>query len=155
MLDDLIRFHKEIEGVIARQIAEISSGTCKKCQVPCCREDICGEVDESYFLSRIIDKKCRKKENKWLAGQGCILEYGRPLLCRAYFCDELLALAAEEILLVKQCINDWKLVYKNFANGRSLLTVGPETMNTARLEKTLMKSEKFRQKWLTPVSRSC
>jgi len=152
LLEELVRFHKEAEEIIARRIAEICRETCSACQTPCCNEHMCSEADDSYFLTRIIGADSRKNSGKWFDGNGCMLQYGRPMLCRDYFCDELLVLAAEKIVPVRQFIKDWKLVYKNFASNRSLLVVGPDAMNTARLEKTLVKSEKFRQKWMPPTS---
>lgn len=149
LLEDLMRFHKEAEGVIALRISEICSATCGQCQNPCCREDICIEAEESYFLALILEKRCEKNGNKWFDEQGCILQYGRPFLCRSFFCDELLALAPGKILVAKEFMNDWKLVYKNFAGNCGLLDSEPDKINPARLQKTLSKAEKFRRKWLS------
>lgn len=150
MLKELIKFHRQAEEIIARQVAEICARTCGACAEPCCHEDVCIEADNSYFLSLIRDPHCRKNNHTWLGENGCTLTHGRPLFCRDFFCHTLLAESPEKIVAAREFIADWKQVYKNFAGSRSLLVVEQEKITAARIEKTMKKSEKFRKKWMAP-----
>ncbi len=76
-------------------MVQICSDTCGMCTACCCRADICEEAADSAFLSKLlkrqgIDADQMDERFGWLDLHGCALEYGRPPVCYAYFCDELI-----------------------------------------------------------------
>ena len=95
-IDDLIPLYADMENQIRRLMAQLFGGTCALCTVCCCRTDICEEVADSAFLSRLLELQGRRAEEideryGWLGLHGCILDAGRPPVCYSYFCDELFA----------------------------------------------------------------
>lgn len=58
----------------------------------------------------------------WLDVHGCLLEYGRPPICYAYYCDELLARLPDE---------ESRLVAKTL--GQLLFHVGKDALDGAQL----------------------
>jgi hypothetical protein len=94
--DSFLEKYAALESQIRTHMTQLFSETCGLCTACCCRVDICEEVQESAFLRRLLIKQGRSTEELddrfgWLDLQGCSLEYGRPPICYAYFCDELLA----------------------------------------------------------------
>jgi len=56
---------------------------------------------ESAFLSSLLEEQGVTENDMdhrygWLNHQGCSLKYGRPPICYAFFCDELLARLPDE-----------------------------------------------------------
>jgi hypothetical protein len=95
-IDDLIPLYADMENQIRRLMTRLFGSTCALCTACCCRSDICEEVAESAFLSRMLDLQGRRPDEidaryGWLGLHGCILDSGRPPVCYSYFCDELLA----------------------------------------------------------------
>lgn len=91
-----INQYAELEEIIRHLMLQLCSGTCEICTACCCRADICEEAVESAFLSLLLQKQGlseHKMDEKygWLDLHGCSLNYGRPPVCYAYYCDELLA----------------------------------------------------------------
>ena len=90
-LEDYVSFESRIRSTMIRLFSE----TCGMCTACCCRIDICEEVGESAFLSRLLEGQGRTLDDMdhrygWLELHGCSLEHGRPPVCYTYFCDELL-----------------------------------------------------------------
>ena len=84
----------DLENQVRRLMMELCSDTCAICTACCCRADICEEVAESAFLSRLLERQGRRTEDfderyGWLDLHGCTLDSGRPPVCYSYFCDEL------------------------------------------------------------------
>jgi len=84
------RLEKDVQGLMQ----ELCQPVCSLCAATCCRYDICEEVSESPFLS-LLQKTFSPDEyiNErygWLGPAGCLLRRGRPPICYAFFCDELL-----------------------------------------------------------------
>ncbi len=84
-------------------MSHLFSDICGLCTACCCRADICEEALQSAFLSQLL-KRQGLSENQlddrygWLNTDGCSLEYGRPPICYAYYCDQLLErLANDEV----------------------------------------------------------
>ena len=96
MLDDILPAYAELEANVGRLMARLFGETCGLCTACCCRVDICEEAQESAFLSRLLRMQGRTggeldERLGWLDLHGCSLKHGRPPICYAYFCDELLA----------------------------------------------------------------
>ena len=94
-IEDLLEPYAELENSINQRMKELFSETCGMCTACCCRADICEEAMESAFLSRLLEKQGLSAIDMddrygWLDLNGCSLEYGRPPICYAYFCDQLL-----------------------------------------------------------------
>ncbi len=95
-IDAILDPYAELEQSVCRLIKELFSDTCALCTACCCRADICEEATQSAFLSQLLLRQGLSEENMddrygWLDLHGCSLEYGRPTICYAYFCDQLLA----------------------------------------------------------------
>ena len=95
-INDILKPYAELEASIRQRVVELFSETCGSCTACCCRADICEEALESAFLSKLLELQGLSMADMddrygWLDLDGCSLEYGRPPICYAYFCDELLA----------------------------------------------------------------
>jgi hypothetical protein len=127
-LEDFLEAYAELERSIQELMGQLFSETCGLCTACCCRVDICEEATQSAFLSRLLkrqelDAKDLDDRYGWLDQNGCSLEYGRPPICYAYFCDQLLArLPDDETRYVtrvlgrlmdyigQKALNEWHLV---------------------------------------------
>ena len=94
-IEDLLMPYAELERSVNHRMKELFSETCGMCTACCCRADICEEAMESAFLSKLLEKQGLSANDMddrygWLDINGCSLEYGRPPICYAYFCDQLL-----------------------------------------------------------------
>ncbi|NCC51849.1 MAG: hypothetical protein EOM20_11610 [Spartobacteria bacterium] len=91
----VIRRYARVEQDIRALVQERCSHICGLCPVICCRYDICEEVGDSPFLSLLqalyTPDEYMDDRYGWLGGAGCLLTCGRPPVCYAFFCDELLA----------------------------------------------------------------
>ncbi len=95
-IEDLLEPYAELEAGIRQLMVRMCGDICGMCTVCCCRADICEEAIESAFLHKLLKRQGLTADQMddrigWLDLQGCSLEYGRPPVCYAYFCDELLA----------------------------------------------------------------
>jgi len=94
--DLFVEKYVELESAVRQRMTELFSESCGICTACCCRADICEEAGESAFLARLLEMQGLRADDMderygWLDLHGCSLEYGRPPVCYAYFCDELLA----------------------------------------------------------------
>lgn len=94
-MNDLIATYIELETDIQHLMTSMCTDACALCTACCCRADICEEVGQSAFLSLLLKEQNRSNDQMddrfgWLDNNGCSLEYGRPPICYAYFCDQLL-----------------------------------------------------------------
>lgn len=95
-IDSFIEAYIELETLVCRLQSSLFSETCGLCTACCCRVDICEETTQSAFLSLLLERqklggKDLDERFGWLDQHGCTLEFGRPPVCYAYFCDQLLA----------------------------------------------------------------
>ena len=95
-INDLLEPYAELETAIRQLTVQLFSDTCGMCTACCCRADICEEATGSAFLSLLLERQGLQMDGLderfgWLDLHGCSLEYGRPPVCYAYYCDELLA----------------------------------------------------------------
>lgn len=91
----------ELESRISQLMKRLFSDICGLCTACCCRVDICEEATQSAFLSQLLTQQGLEEKDLddrfgWLDQNGCSLEYGRPPICYAYFCDQLLARLPDE-----------------------------------------------------------
>ncbi len=98
--DDLpraIRQYAELEMEINQAVSERLHWVCAACEEPCCRPDVCRQVVESWWLREVS----RHVHGKWwpddwqsrdeciaMTDRGCMLEAGRPAICRSFVCDK-------------------------------------------------------------------
>lgn len=95
-IHDILEPYAELEKSVIRTMKEMFGGLCGMCTACCCRADICEEAAASPFLSLLLQRQGLDKDDMddrfgWLDSDGCTLEYGKPPVCHAYFCDELAA----------------------------------------------------------------
>ena len=93
--DEATEAYIELERQVARLMARMFGDLCGICTVCCCRADICEEALQSAFLSHLLRRQGLDETQiddrfGWLETNGCRLEYGRPPICYAYYCDQLL-----------------------------------------------------------------
>jgi hypothetical protein len=123
-----INRYSELEHSIRNLMSTLFSGICGSCTACCCRADICEEAIQSAFLSLLLEKQGLDKDQMddrygWLDLDGCSLKYGKPPICYAYYCDQLLARLPDEetqfsakVLgkliqhIGENALNDWHLV---------------------------------------------
>lgn len=95
-IESIIHPYIELECAVRELMGQLVSHTCGMCTACCCRVDICEETLQSAFLALLLkDQELGAKDLDdrygWLDQRGCSLDYGRPPICYAYFCDQLLA----------------------------------------------------------------
>ena len=95
-IEELFEPYARLESILLERLADWIGSVCGICTVCCCRADICEEALESAFLSRLLikqglDETEMSEQYGWLMPSGCRLRFGRPPICHAYFCDQLLA----------------------------------------------------------------
>ena len=127
-LEDFMEAYAELEGSVQELMSQLFSETCGLCTACCCRVDICEEAVQSAFLSQLLKRQeldAKDLDDRYgcLDQSGCFLEYGRPPICYAYFCDQLLVrLPDDETRYVtrvlgrlmdyigEKALNEWHLV---------------------------------------------
>ena len=89
---NLIERYVHLEMQVQKLTAPFSRHYCRGCSGACCREEICNESVESLFLSTLVGlQKIRyDPTNGWQSPAGCRLDFGRPLVCYEYFCEEIM-----------------------------------------------------------------
>lgn len=95
-LESFLNDYAALESRIRAVMLRLFSETCGMCTACCCRVDICEEAHQSAFLSLLLSKQGLSASDMddrfgWLDLHGCSLKVGRPPICYAFFCDELLA----------------------------------------------------------------
>ncbi len=100
-VEEIVEPYVEMERRVRELMTSFFSETCGLCTACCCRADICEEVADSAFLRLLLRKQDRAVSDMddrygWLDVNGCTLEVGRPPICYAYFCDEILARLPDE-----------------------------------------------------------
>lgn len=114
-LPTLVSAYAALESSVRSLMSDLFSTACGMCTACCCRADICEEALNSAFLSQLLGRQGLGPKDiddryGWLDLHGCTLEYGKPPVCYAYFCDHLLArLPDEETRFVVQVLG--KLMY--------------------------------------------
>ena len=96
VMSDILKPYADLEHSIQQLMTQLCSETCGMCTACCCRADICEEATSSAFLSLLLERQGLTADDMddrfgWLDLNGCSLDYGRPPICYAYFCNELLS----------------------------------------------------------------
>jgi len=94
-IENILEPYAELEQSVGRLMKGLFSEMCGMCTACCCRVDICEEAVASPFLALLLRKQGLGESELddrygWLDLDGCSLQYGRPPICYAYFCDSLL-----------------------------------------------------------------
>ena len=100
-LDEFVSAYGRFEKSVQELLGKLFKGDCEWCTACCCEVHLCEETERSVFLQRLLNRQGLKQSEMdpkygWLESFGCRLEYGRPPVCYAYFCDELLNKFPEE-----------------------------------------------------------
>jgi hypothetical protein len=100
-LSEFYAAYAELERSVGRLMTEWCGESCGLCTACCCRADICEEALQSAFLAHLLQEQGLSDSEPderygWLDLHGCSLAYGRPPVCYAYFCDELLSGLTDE-----------------------------------------------------------
>lgn len=115
--------HIDVESILQSLAALQDENPCARCANVCCKEILCRESIDSDFLrfvlgSRVNDYSVR--DGWYVAGSGCRLSYGRPLVCYEYFCESYDTQAENP---AKPLSRAFKKVYANVFAGQHMLVV--------------------------------
>ena len=116
--DGYIRLEREMQ----RLIYPLSQLYCSKCFGKCCSEQICKESRESIFLSMLVARQRIQYDNRngWIGTSGCRLDYGRPLVCYEFFCEDMTTNSLFSMAHIQKIMNDFISIGEN-AHGKSHL----------------------------------
>ncbi len=110
LFSKIIENYIKLENLIQGLINHVSGEQCKNCLSICCKEEICRETIDSYFLGLVV-KKSQSIEydymNGWVSNEGCRLKSGRPLVCYEFFCDKLLMQTNHKMESMKSIIKEF------------------------------------------------
>lgn len=115
--------HIEIESILQSLAALQNETPCASCANVCCKEVLCRESIESDFLRFILGARVDDysvSDGWYVAGAGCRLSYGRPLVCYEYFCERF---DTREVGSLRQLSRAFKTVYANVFAGQHILVV--------------------------------
>jgi len=152
-MDSFIDGYIELESQVRRLQTGLFSETCGLCTACCCRVDICEEATQSAFLSMLLKRQQLAEKDLderygWLDQQGCTLEYGRPPVCYAYFCDQLLARLPDDETrdMIRLLGRLMEYIGENAMNGLHLVEImNPEDLLRADFEVLNDRLEEARQ----------
>lgn len=134
MFDRYIRLEKEIQKLIH----PLSQLHCSKCSGKCCSEQICKESTESVFLSMLVERQIVQYDNRngWIGTSGCRLEYGRPLVCYEFFCENITNSSFFKTSNIQTIINDFGSIGKNAHSNIHLICLDDlHVLSTKKIEK--------------------
>lgn len=115
--------HIEMESILQSLAALQDDIPCARCTHVCCKEPLCRESIDSDFLrfvlgARVDDYSVR---DGWhVAGVGCRLSHGRPLVCYEYFCEQF---DTQAVRTLRQLSRAFKTVYARVLAGQHILVV--------------------------------
>lgn len=95
-LRQAVAAYAELDTEIGRLIDQRMHAVCAECPKQCCRADVCRQAVETWWLRQVS----RHVHGKWwpddwrtrdeciaMTPTGCLLEAGRPAICRSFVCD--------------------------------------------------------------------
>lgn len=122
-----------LETKIRESVSLICAPFCSKCDLCCCREDICRESIDSYWLNLVWqthghDISSYDKQNGWFTSKGCQLFAGRPPVCYEYFCNKILNVLRKGPYKqhLKEISSLISLAGKNALGNKHLITLSKE-----------------------------
>jgi hypothetical protein len=123
--------HIEVESIL-QSLSELQSDKpCLTCTSVCCREEMCRESIDSDFLRFLLGPMVDgyDAESGWfVAGAGCRLSYGRPLVCYEFFCERFDMQESEQCRQLSRAL---KTVYSRALAGQHILAVDDITKISA------------------------
>ena len=131
-----------LEKEIQKLIYEASTHFCGKCSSSCCKEEICKESIESSFLSILVEKQRIRydTQNGWISPSGCRLDYGRPLVCYEFFCEDILKSYLFKAANIQEIIKDFASVgNKAYGNTHLLCIDNLDIISSTKIEKMIYK----------------
>ncbi len=131
-----------LEKEIQKLIYQASCHFCGKCSSKCCKEEICKESIESSFLSILIEKQRIRydTQNGWISPSGCRLDYGRPLVCYEFFCENILKSYLFKAANIQKIINDFASVGNKAHGNIHLLCIDNlGVISSTKIEKMIYK----------------
>ena len=138
LFDGYVSLEKEIQKLIYQE----STLLCGKCSSICCKEKICKESIESSFLSILIEKQRIRydSQNGWISPSGCRLDYGRPLVCYEFFCDDMLKSYLFMTTNIQIIIKDFVSVgNKAYGHTHLLCIDNLDIISSTKIEKMIYK----------------
>ena len=115
--------HIEVESILQSLAALQDDTPCARCASVCCKEAMCRESMDSDFLRFVLGSVAdgyRADTGWYVAGSGCRLGYGRPLVCYEFFCESF---DAQDRDSPKQLSRALKMLYANAFAGQHMLVV--------------------------------
>ena len=134
LFDKYIRLEKEIQ----KFIYPLSQHHCCKCFGKCCSEQICNESTESVFLSMLVERQSVPYDNRngWNGSSGCRLEYGRPLVCYEFFCENITKSSFFKMSNIQTIINEFGSIGKNAYRNIHLICLDDlHVLSTRKIDK--------------------
>jgi len=125
LLLTLFQNYSSLEKEIQERTHQISNHFCNKCLSKCCKEKICRESIESTFLSILVEKQDVEYDRKsgWISPSGCRLNYGRPLVCYEFFCEEIVMSSNFQASNIQQIIKEFISIGKRAHRNTHLICV--------------------------------
>ena len=97
-LKKIIAQYIELEKGVQELVLPQCKTLCQQCGVCCCDAIICEEGFDSAFLKLVHQQADEFSDSHgFLSETGCILPQGRPPVCYAFFCTDLLYLQPDEL----------------------------------------------------------
>jgi hypothetical protein len=131
-----------LEKEIQKYIDPISRHYCRGCAGKCCREEICRESIESAFLSILVERQRIQYDhrNGWLGDAGCRLDYGRPVVCYAFFCEEIMKSHLYKTFPMQTMVNEFVSIGNKMHGNTHLVCISDlESLAPQKIEKLCKK----------------
>ncbi len=141
-LENLFAKYISLEKEIQKLIYQVSIHFCGNCSSKCCREEICKESVESTFLSTLVEKQHIRydTQNGWLSSSGCRLDYGRPLVCYEFFCEDILKSSLFKASNIQKIINEFASIgNKAYGNTHLLCIDNLDIISSTKIDKMIYK----------------
>jgi len=137
-IDDIIDGYIALEKELQKLIHQVIGPFCSNCRGECCKAEICKESTESAFLEILIKKQQIQYDNRsgWLGASGCRLEFGRPLVCYEFFCEDVVKNAIFKASPIQAIITDFVSIGKNAHGNTHLICVqNLDCLSSRKIEK--------------------
>ena len=126
-----------LEQEVRRLTAGMCFPFCSRCSGACCKEDICRESIESFWLSSIWPMRNHHiaryhPQRGWLASKGCMISAGRPPVCYDFLCDRMLESlpAGPQLACLKEVSRLPGRAGERALGNRHLVALSPEQVLT-------------------------
>lgn len=121
----LIKRYVPLEKEIQKLARQACHHYCEKCSSRCCREEMCRESIESPFLAMLVEDQGLQYETRkgWMGPSGCMLPYGRPLVCYEFFCDNISRHQSFRDKKIIEIINDFTAIGARARGSKHLLCI--------------------------------